>query len=103
MVLGLWSRAMLAEDAGVEDPRVEAGAARGFSGIALAYNTRSRDEVAELLARAERAGGRVTQPARDVFWGGHNGYFTDPDGHLWEVAWNPGWAIDAEGRVAIPT
>jgi catechol 2,3-dioxygenase-like lactoylglutathione lyase family enzyme len=95
-VLSLWSRAMLAEDGGVEDR------AGGFAGIALAYNTRSREEVSAVLAKAKAAGGTVTREARDVFWGGHNGYFTDPDGHLWEVAFNPGWPIDGEGRLTIP-
>lgn len=98
MVLALWSRALLAEDAGVA-----AGPAGGFAGMALAYNTRSRDEVSVVLDRAAAAGGRVTRAARDVSWGGHNGYFTDPDGHLWEVAFNPFWPIDAGGRLTIPT
>ena len=55
-----------------------------------------------MLAKAQAAGGTVTREARDVFWGGHNGYFTDPDGHLWEVAFNPGWPIDSAGRLTIP-
>ena len=52
-----------------------------------------------LMAEAERAGATVTRPAHDAFWGGRTGYFADPDGHLWEIAWNPAWPIDAEGRV----
>ena len=73
----------LAEDAGA-DP-----AGDGFRGFALAYNVRSKEEVAGVLAEAEGAGGRIVKPAQDVFWGGHSGIFADPDGHHWEVAWNP--------------
>lgn len=69
----------------------------GFGGITLAHNVRVRDEVAEVLALAEASGGRVVKPAQDAFWGGHSGYFTDPDGYYWEVAWNPGLPLDADG------
>jgi len=55
-----------------------------------------------VLAQAEAAGGRIVQPAREVFWGGYSGYFTDPDGHLWEVAWNPFWEVTEDGRVILP-
>jgi catechol 2,3-dioxygenase-like lactoylglutathione lyase family enzyme len=72
-----------------------------FSGITLAHNVRTRDEVAEVLATAEQAGGRIIKPAQDVFWGGHSGYFTDPDGHYWEVAWNPGMPLDDEGFMQL--
>src|SRR5919106_4423443 len=87
MVLALWSRDSLAEDA-----RVPA-AGSGFRGIALAYNTRTRDEVDTVLAEAKAAGAEILKPAEDAFWGGYTGYFADPDGHLWEVAWNPDWTI----------
>ncbi len=94
-VFALWSRALLAEDARVADT----GAA--FGGIALAYNARSKAEVDQVMAEAVAAGATIRKPAEDVFWGGYSGYFTDPDGHLWEVAWNPGWSLDAEGRVSL--
>lgn len=94
-VFALWSRPALAADAGVPD----AGAT--FSGMALAYNARSREEVDSVMAEAAAAGGKIVKPAVDVFWGGYSGYFADPDGHLWEVAWNPGWRIDGEGRVHL--
>jgi catechol 2,3-dioxygenase-like lactoylglutathione lyase family enzyme len=58
-----------------------------FPGITLAHNVRTKAEVAETLALAERSGGKIEKPAQDVFWGGHSGYFSDPDGYLWEVAW----------------
>ncbi len=94
MILALWSRASLVEDAGLED-------GGGFGGIALAQNVRSREAVDAVLAEAEAAGGRIMKGAADTFWGGYSGYFADPDGHPWEVAWNPFWTIDAEGRVIL--
>lgn len=95
MVLALYSREALAEDAGVKS------AGSGFSGVALAYNTRGKEEVARVLDEAVAAGGSLVKPASDTFWGGHSGYFTDPDGHLWEVAWNPFWTIDESGAVTM--
>ena len=91
----MWSREALAGDARVKDGGSE------FSGIALAYNTRSREEVDAVLAEAEAAGGRILKPAEETFWGGYSGYFADVDGHPWEVAWNPFWTVDAEGRVSL--
>lgn len=61
----------------------------GFRGVALAYNVREKGDVDTVLREAEQAGGKIVKPAHDVFWGGYSGYFSDPDGHLWEVAWNP--------------
>lgn len=95
-VLALFGRQALAEDAGV------AAAGSGFAAVALAHNTRSKDAVAEVLAEAEQAGARIVRPAEDVFWGGHRGYFADPDGHLWEVAWNPFFPFDAAGNLHLP-
>jgi catechol 2,3-dioxygenase-like lactoylglutathione lyase family enzyme len=95
-IFALWSRAALADDAGV----VDAGAG-GFAGVALAYNTRSKAEVDAVLAEAARAGARILKPGQDAFWGGYTGYFADPDGHIWEVAWNPGWTIEPDGRVRL--
>jgi uncharacterized glyoxalase superfamily protein PhnB len=60
--------------------------------------TRRREEVAEVLGQAEAAGRPRPRPARETFWGGHDGYFADPDGHLWEVAWNPGLTITERGE-----
>jgi hypothetical protein len=94
-ILSLWSRPALAEDAGVNE------GAGGFSGTTLAHNCRSREEVDRVLAEAGAAGAKITKPAADTFWGGYSGYFADPDGHLWEVAWNPHWSLDAEGRVSL--
>jgi len=70
----------------------------GFRGVSLAHNVRTKEEVAATLEAAGQAGGRIVKPAQDVFWGGHSGYFADPDGHLWEVAWNPHSPLGADGR-----
>ena len=73
----------------------------GFGGITLAHNVYTREEVAQVLAQAEAAGGRIVKPAQDAFCGGHSGYFTDPDGYYWEVAWNPGLPLDANGFMTL--
>jgi uncharacterized glyoxalase superfamily protein PhnB len=73
----------------------------GFGGITLAHNVRSREEVATVLAQAEAAGARIVKPAQDVFWGGHGGYFTDPDGYYWEVAFAPGFKFAADGSLIL--
>lgn len=95
LALGLWSRAALAQDAHRKND------GRGFAGVALAYNVRRKPEVARVLAEAHAAGAKVLKPAQDVFWGGRSGYFEDPDGHVWEVAWNPFFPLDAQGRLSI--
>ncbi len=71
-----------------------------FSGITLAHNVRSKEEVTLLLAEAERAGGKIEKPAQDTFWGGHSGYFSDPDGYLWEVAWGA-FEIREDGSLTV--
>jgi uncharacterized protein len=93
----LWGREKLATDAGVEDPRAD-----GFGGIALAQNVRSRAEVDEVLAAAAAAGARITKPATETFYGGYAGYFADLDGHLWEIAHNPGFQLTEDGALILP-
>lgn len=88
--LGLYGREALAEDAGV------AAQGSGFSGISLAHNVASEAEVDALLNQAGAAGATIIKPAAHVFWGGYSGYFSDPDGHLWEVACNPLFWIGPE-------
>jgi catechol 2,3-dioxygenase-like lactoylglutathione lyase family enzyme len=88
--LSLYPRKALAEDATVP------AEGSGFSGITLAHNVRSREEADAVMAEALAAGATLVKPAQDVFWGGYSGYFADPDGHLWEVAWNPNFAVDGE-------
>lgn len=75
-------------DALAEDATLPAKG-QGFRGITLAHVVASKKEVKAILDNAVQAGGMLVKPAQDVFWGGHSGYFADPDGHLWEVAWNP--------------
>lgn len=96
MALGLYPRDKLAEDA-----KIPAEGA-GFSGITLAYNARSREEVDAVFAEAVGVGAKPVKQPEEVFWGGYSGYFADPDGHLWEVAWNPGFPIAEDGAVTIP-
>ncbi|MBB3140206.1 VOC family protein [Halomonas organivorans] len=81
--LGLYGREALAEDAGVS------ANGEGFRGVALAHNVASEAEVDDVLAQAVAAGARLVKPGQAVFWGGYSGYFADPDGHLWEIAYNP--------------
>ncbi|MEV1330926.1 VOC family protein [Micromonospora costi] len=97
LALVLWGRERVAADAGIEDP-----GGGGFGGITLAQNVRSRDEVDALLADAAAAGAEITQPARETFYGGYAGCFADPDGHVWEVAWNPGFPLAADGTLTVP-
>ena len=73
-----------------------------MGGGELAYNTRTKEEVDAVLAEAVAAGATLPKPAQDMFWGGYAGYFADPDGHLWEVAWNPGFKMKADGSITLP-
>ncbi len=73
----------------------------GAPGIELAYNVRSPEEVSATLAEAEQAGGAIVRPAAPADWGGTTGAFADPEGYVWEVAHNPGWALAADGTVTI--
>ena len=95
MVLALWSRAELAQDANVTDT----GAT--FSGVTLAHNARVKDDVDMLLAQAVDAGGTLLKIAYETSWGGYSGYFADPDGHTWEVAFNPFWDVSDEGYTTV--
>ena len=96
MALALYPRAELAKNAKI------APEGYGSSGISLAYNTRSREEVDSVLAEAQAAGAKVLKPAEEAFWGGYSGYFADPDGFPWEVAWNPSFAMMEDGSIRVP-
>lgn len=96
VVLALWSKRSLAEDARLD------GDGHGFRGFALAQNVASPEQVDEALRAAARAGGRITKPGARTEWGGYSGYFSDPDGNLWEVAHNPFWPFDARGDLVLP-
>lgn len=97
VVLALYGRTALAEDA-----HVEPGDPAPFAGVTVAHNCRSAAEVDAVLAQAVQCGGTLRKPAQKAFWGGYSGYFADPDGHLWEVAHNPFFPMDAAGRIVLP-
>jgi catechol 2,3-dioxygenase-like lactoylglutathione lyase family enzyme len=93
MVFALFVRDRLAAD-------FEAGSATfGRAAIALGYNVRSRSEVDPLMQRAAAAGATILKPPREASWGGYSGYFADPDGFAWEIAWNPAWPVAPDGSV----
>ena len=97
VLLAVWAREDLAKDSDVDMP-----AGSGHPRISLAINLASEAAVDAAMAFAAQRGGRVTQPARKVFWGGYAGYFADPDGFLWEIAYNPFWPLDEHGRPQLP-
>jgi len=84
--LALWKRRDLAHDA-----QMKLGAPSATE-MSIGHNVGSKAEVDEVLEQARQAGAVIAVPAHDTFWGGYAGYFQDPDGHLWEVVWNPQWA-----------
>lgn len=92
VVLALWSPTSIGEDAGLDSPQA----------AAYATNVSTQQEVDEVLGRAAAAGAAVTKAGAPTDWGGYTGYFTDPDGHLWEVAHNPGFPLGDEGQVYLP-
>ncbi len=86
--LAIWPRQSISHDSGVE---VRNPSPTEFT---LGHNVSSREQVDEVMAQAKRAGATIVKPAQDAFWGGYAGYFQDPDGHLWEVVWNPQLGIE---------
>lgn len=97
VALGLFGHDALAEDA-----HLNPSAASTFRGVSLAWNAASEAEVDKILAHAVASGANLLKPAQKVFWGGYSGYFADPDGHLWEVAYNPFFPLTAEGHLTLP-
>lgn len=98
LALGLYPHRLLAADAGLPSDSRPAV----FRGTALAHNVPNPQLVDALLMEAERAGGRIVQPAEEKPWGGYSGHFADPDGHLWEVAWNPHFELRDDGTIRLP-
>lgn len=98
--LSLFPLDKLAEDIGEKVQLPAAGAFRGFS---LGYNARSKEEIAAIFARAAKAGAHIAKTPQDTFWGGYSGYFSDPDGHYWEVAWGPMFDFDEHGNLRFKT
>jgi uncharacterized protein len=96
MALALYPRNELAKDANANLH------GDGFRAVSLAFNTRNRNDVDSLLTEAQSAGAKIIKPAQEAFWGGYSGYFSDPDGFLWEIAWNPFFPIAEDGSLRIP-
>jgi predicted lactoylglutathione lyase len=94
MVVALWSRDALASDSGVAD-------AGGWGGVTLAHNVAERKEVDDILSVAAHAGARIARSAAPTDWGGYSGVFVDLDGHPWEIAVNPGWAMTDDGSIVL--
>ncbi len=93
----LWHEDDLADDVGLKrNPR------HGFRGVALAQNVRSSEDVDAVVAAARSAGADIVRPPAETFYGGYAAYFTDPDGHAWEIAYNPGFPLAADGSLTIP-
>lgn len=90
--LGLYPLAKLADDLGLEVSDLS-----GSGALTLGYNCRAKDDVAQVLALAENAGAHILKPASDVFWGGHHGFFRSPEGHIWEIAFNPFSPLSPDG------
>jgi catechol 2,3-dioxygenase-like lactoylglutathione lyase family enzyme len=95
IVLALYPRKLLAEDAMI-DP-----AGSGFPGITLSYNAKSEQEVDEVLVQVRSLGAIIIKPAQKASWGGYSGYFKDPEGYLFEVAYNPFWELDANDNILL--
>jgi hypothetical protein len=94
LVVALWSRAALADDSAVAD-------GGGWGGVTLAHNVRSPEEVDAVIAQARAAGATIARAPGETFYGGYSGVFHDPDGHPWEVAWNPGWTVGDDGSTRL--
>jgi len=95
IILALHPRHELAEDTTLTyEPST-------FSGLTISHNTKSEKEVDEILEKVKKLGAVVVKPAQKVYWGGYSGYFKDPDGYLFEVAYNPFWELDEKGNVKL--
>lgn len=87
LILAVWPATSLELDSGVSPTLERTGA------VSLGHLVASPSQVDAVLDQAHRAGARIVDPARKRFWGGYSGYFSDPDGHLWEIAWNPSFTV----------
>ncbi|MEK7949630.1 VOC family protein [Luteolibacter soli] len=93
--ISLFPLGHLAEDISPEVPKTRSG----FSGVTLAHNVKTKDEVIAVLERARAAGAAIVKEAQDTFWGGFSGYFADPDGYHWEVVWGPMFDFTDDGAL----
>lgn len=96
IALALYASEDLAKDTGLLSSTEDSPS------IALAHNVRHKEDVDAMLVEAEKAGAQIIKPAEDKFWGGCSGYFADPDGYPWEVAWNPGFELKEDGSIVLP-
>ena len=96
VILTLWAREKLGTDMGIPDDGAR------WSGIALAHNVRSREEVNEVIEQARTSGAEITREPSETFYGGYAGAFRDLDGHAWEIAHNPGFGLDDAGNIVLP-
>ena len=94
--------ALFGHDALAEDAHITGGKPPEFRGVSIAQNARGKEEVDAAINEAVTAGAYLVKAAETVFWGGYSGYFSDPDGHLWEVAYNPFFPLDEHGRIQLP-
>lgn len=94
MVVALWDRKSLAKDSSVKDKG-------GWGGVTLAYNARTQSQVDAILEEARFAGATIGREGGETSWGGYSGVFIDPDGHPWEVAFNPSWSLTDEGETML--
>jgi catechol 2,3-dioxygenase-like lactoylglutathione lyase family enzyme len=98
LVFSLYPLVDLAKD---RNATLDDSSGLGFQGYALAHNARSKEEVDSIFAELKDKGATIVKQPEEVFWGGYSGYFSDPDGHCWEVAYNPYWTIGEDGRVSM--
>lgn len=104
LVVALWERAALGVDSGIDlgdEDDDTPGSGDGWGGINLGINLASAGDVDEQMAQAEEAGAHILRRAETRFWGGYAGVFTDPDGHVWEIAYNPYWSLTQDGRTVL--
>ena len=97
VIFTLWGREKLAPDLGVADDGTR------FGGIGLAHNVRSREEVHEVIELARANGAEISREPAETFYGGYAGVFRDLDGHAWEIAHNPGFGLDDDGKIVLPS
>lgn len=90
------------DDELAEDASVAVRASDGFRSVSLGHNVRERHEVDSVTQAMVAAGGTLLKAPEEKFWGGYSAYVADPDGHAWEIAWNPGFPIDSQGNITIP-
>jgi catechol 2,3-dioxygenase-like lactoylglutathione lyase family enzyme len=98
LVFSLYPHAELAKDL---NAALDTSGDTAYQGFALAYNARSKEEVDAIFSQLKDRGATILKQPEEVFWGGYSGYFSDPDGHAWEVAYNPHWTIGEDGRVSM--